>query len=279
MAENRTDFEAIVAPIYDYLNATSARLPFVDSYLTDSAASDGMRARPVIGGVFIKMLENPATWKKWASRDQRKLREFAPVPSPPRVTAIVPTSERLAATWQYSLVKPPEGWTRPGFDDSSWKQGPGGFGSPGTPGAVVGTTWVTSDIWMRREVTLPSHFESARLALRVYHDEDIEVFVNGLLAAGESGYVTAYQDTEMRRAAREQFKPGRSIVLAVHCRQTTGGQGVDVGVIEVERRSPLSRAPQPTIRSRPNCWASGRVMRSGSENDASTGSSSARKSS
>ncbi len=59
LAENRADFEAIVSPIYDYLNETTARLPFVDSYVTDDPKSDGMRARPVIGGVFIKMLEDP----------------------------------------------------------------------------------------------------------------------------------------------------------------------------------------------------------------------------
>ena len=36
------------------------RQPFVDSYVTDNAASDGMHARPVIGGVFVKMLADPA---------------------------------------------------------------------------------------------------------------------------------------------------------------------------------------------------------------------------
>lgn len=43
MAEDRADFDAIVSPIYDYLHETTARLPFVDSYLTDNAKSDGMR--------------------------------------------------------------------------------------------------------------------------------------------------------------------------------------------------------------------------------------------
>ena len=78
LADDRRDFEAIVSPIFDYLNETTARLPFVDSYFTDNPRSDGMRARPVIGGVFIKMLEDPATWKKWASRDQAKLGTFRP---------------------------------------------------------------------------------------------------------------------------------------------------------------------------------------------------------
>ena len=78
LAEDRRDFEAIVSPIFDYLNETTARLPFVDSYVTDNPRSDGMRARPVIGGVFIKMLEDATTWKKWSGRDQSETRSFRP---------------------------------------------------------------------------------------------------------------------------------------------------------------------------------------------------------
>ena len=95
LADDRRDFEAIVSPIFDYLNETTARLPFVDSYITDNPRSDGMRARPVIGGVFIKMLEDPATWKKWSSRDQAETRERSPRRrSPPRITEVIPTSQR-----------------------------------------------------------------------------------------------------------------------------------------------------------------------------------------
>lgn len=89
----------------------------------------------MIGGVFIKMLENPAIWRKWASRDQAKAGGWAPAPVPPAITAMVPTSEQRPALWRYSFARPAADWASPGFDDSGWKQGPGGFGTSGTPGA------------------------------------------------------------------------------------------------------------------------------------------------
>jgi Domain of unknown function (DUF4965)/Domain of unknown function (DUF5127)/Domain of unknown function (DUF1793)/Domain of unknown function (DUF4964) len=234
MADDRADFDAIVSPIHDYLNETTARLPFVDSYTTDDAGSEGMRARPVIGGVFIKMLANATTWKKWASRDQAKVGNWAPAPSPPRITQVVPTSEQTPAVWRYSVIKPAADWARPGFDDREWKQGPGGFGTGGTPGAIIGTSWDTPDIWLRRVVTLPATIDPSRIQLRAYHDEDIEVYVDGQVVATQSGYVTAYKLIELQPAARAVLKPGTSVVLAVHCHQTGGGQGVDVGLVDVE---------------------------------------------
>src|SRR5262249_27388525 len=151
----QADFERLVNPIDDYLNKTTSRLPFVDSYVTDDPKSDGMRARPVIGGVFIKMLADPAVWKKWSGRDGLKVGDWAPIPEPPKATEAVRTSRRTPATWRYTFERPADDWARPGFDDGAWKQGPGGFGTTGTPGAVVGTTWDGPDIWLRREVTLP----------------------------------------------------------------------------------------------------------------------------
>jgi Domain of unknown function (DUF4965)/Domain of unknown function (DUF5127)/Domain of unknown function (DUF1793)/Domain of unknown function (DUF4964) len=238
LANNRADFEAIVSPIYDYLNATTARLPFVDSYFTDNPQSDGMRARPVIGGVFIKMLEDPATWKKWASRDRYRLGEYAPAPIPPTVTELVPASRDRSFLWRFTTTKPAGGWTRPDFDDSAWKEGPAGFGTAGTPGINVATTWNTPDIWIRREMSLPPSTKPAHVQLLLYHDEDVDVYIDGVLAAQESGYVTSYAPVEISEAARSRLKPGARVVLAVHCHQTGGGQGVDLGLVDVSGRQP-----------------------------------------
>ncbi|MHB1557315.1 MAG: glutaminase family protein [Isosphaeraceae bacterium] len=233
LTDEREDFEAIVNPIYDYLNETTARLPFVDSYVTDNRASDGMRARPVIGGVFIKMLEDPAVLKKWASRDRFPLGDYAPAPKPPRVTELVPTSREKSAAWKYSIRRPGEGWTRADFDDSGWREAPGGFGTRGTPGIRVATSWDTPDIWLRREIQIPAGADPAAVQLFLYHDEDAEIYINGVLAARETGYVTTYQAVEIAEPARRLLRPGAKVVLAVHCHQTGGGQGIDIGLVDV----------------------------------------------
>ena len=232
MADNQSDFDAIVSPIYDYLNSTTARSPLVDSYETDKIGSDGMRSRPVVGGIFIKMLSDPAIWKKWASRDQAKIGPWAALPVRPVETEVVAASQHQAQTWSYTTDKPADGWNQPTFDASKWKQGPGGFGSKGTPGAIVGTEWTSGDIWIRREFVMPEGTFS-NLQLSVYHDEDIEIYLNGELAASEGGFTSSYEPMEIGSAARAQLKPGAKIIIAVHCHQTTGGQGVDVGLVNV----------------------------------------------
>jgi hypothetical protein len=185
-----------------------------------------------MGGAFIKMLDNETLWKKWASADRAKVGPWAPLPSPPQIVEVVATSQRQAVTWRYTLRKPAADWLKPDFDSSAWKEGPGGFGTRGTPGAVVGTTWRTADIWLRRQFTMPAG-DYPNLQLLVYHDEDVEIYINGVPAAGETGFVNAYQPMEISRAARAELKPGARITLAVHCHQTTGGQGVDVGLVSV----------------------------------------------
>src|SRR5262249_25225610 len=57
----------------------------------------------------------------------------------PEFIVLVPTSEREPQAWRYTTEKPGDGWFKPEFDDSTWKEGPGGFGTQGTPGAIVRT--------------------------------------------------------------------------------------------------------------------------------------------
>jgi hypothetical protein len=144
---------------------------------------------------------------------------------------VVPTSEEKAQTWRYTFEKPADSWSQADFDDSGWKEGPGGFGTRGTPGGVVRTEWKTSDIWIRRTIELPQG-PLAGLYLRIHHDEDAEVYLNGVLAARVRGFVTDYLEVPIRAEARATLKPGKNR-LAVHCKQTAGGQYIDVGLVDL----------------------------------------------
>ncbi len=83
----------------------------------------------------------------------------------------MPTSQVAAQLWRYTTNKPSADWLKPHFDDSDWTRGKGGFGSPGTPGAVIGTEWRTSDIWIRRTFRADTA-EFALVALKLHYDED-----------------------------------------------------------------------------------------------------------
>ncbi len=228
LARDLDNFQVLTDPIYNYLNTTPTREALVDSYVTDDIKSNGMHARPVVGGIFIKMLTDRPKWRKWTGFDNNlRTGNWAPLPVQPKLLEIVPTSRVTSQTWKSVTDKPADSWTQVSFDDSSWTSAPGPYGTDGTPGIAPKTTWKSDDIWLRRAFTMPSY--KGDLQLIVYHDEDLEVYVNGVLAAKVAGYDNSYEPVEISPAAKAILKSGAKITLAVHCHQTSGGQGVDVG--------------------------------------------------
>ncbi|MCY3024354.1 MAG: glycoside hydrolase family 2 [Planctomycetota bacterium] len=155
--------------------------------------------------------------------------QFPPLPE---FRVVVPTAQNDPLAWRYTTEKPAADWFKPDFDATAWKEGPAGFGTNGTPGAVVRTEWKTADIWLRREFAL----EDAKLKdpqFMIHHDEDAEVYVNGVLACKVAGFVSEYQEAEMTPEGKAALKPGKNII-AVHCHQTIGGQYIDVGIVDVK---------------------------------------------
>jgi hypothetical protein len=67
MTENEADFRALIAPTWKFANESPSRVPLTDWYWTQDAKQRGFQARSVVGGLFIKMLSDPAMWKKWSA--------------------------------------------------------------------------------------------------------------------------------------------------------------------------------------------------------------------
>lgn len=145
---------------------------------------------------------------------------------------ILPTSQEQACKWSYTTKQPSSDWSAVNFTPTDWQTGDAGFGTANTPNAVVRTTWNTSDIWMRRSFTVGEISENdlTNLVFNVYHDEDCEIYLNGVLAATASGYGTTYSMVPMSPAGQKALLANGTNVLAVHCHQTTGGQNIDVGI-------------------------------------------------
>ena len=155
-------------------------------------------------------------------------------PTPRQSQVLAATSEQSPVLWRYSLQPPTNGWFQADFDDSRWALSPAGFGTRGTPGSVVRTEWRTRDIWLRRVFTLGSGAAEKKgrsLALRLHHDEDVEIFLNGKAVAREPRWTTGYVELPLSAEAVSALREGRN-VLAIHCRQTGGGQYIDAGLIE-----------------------------------------------
>jgi len=151
---------------------------------------------------------------------------------PPVIKVIVPTCHDEAIQWRYTMKSPPDNWYAADFDDTVWLIGPAGFGTTQTPNTTVRTTWDSTDIWIRRTVELPDNLKLSNPAILIHHDEDAEVYINGHLAIKVTGFNTDYEPVTLDRSCTELLRPGKN-TIAVHCHQTTGGQFIDIGIIDV----------------------------------------------
>ena len=81
-----------------------------------------------------------------------------------------------------------------------------------------GREWVTAD----DQIVLPTYLPDlvqASLDLLIDGETGVWHLTNG-----------EYEPMDISPEARHLLQPGAKITLAVHCHQTTGGQGVDVGL-------------------------------------------------
>ncbi len=150
-------------------------------------------------------------------------------------------------SWRYTFDEPAAGWQKTTFDDNSWKRGTAGFGDIFQPDARVRTKWNTSEIWLRRTFKFDGLTASAlpNLCLRLFYDDDTEVYINGVLAIRITGYNTTYQFFDISEAALKAINVDGDNVIAIHTLQNGGGQYIDAGFSLRSYTDNSDLSPQP----------------------------------
>lgn len=143
------------------------------------------------------------------------------------VETFVDDARATPATWSYITKAPAPGWKEVGTKVKNWFKAQAGFGTKQTPNTYVTTEWKEPEIWMRTNFGAKEIPET--LVLELYHDEDVEVYLNGVEIYRATGFINDYQVIELGQEALAAFQTGKN-VLAAHCKQTKGGQFIDMAL-------------------------------------------------
>ena len=153
---------------------------------------------------------------------------FKPTPVEKRV--IINDARKGESVWKFTTEQPAANWMDSTYDDSSWDSGKAGFGKM-TEYVEPTTEWNTPEIWLRKTFEFDGNLEGF-LAAKLFHDEDCEVYINGVKALSVTGFVTKYDVFDIAPEAAKALKVGKN-VIAIHVKQTKGGQFIDFGLVEM----------------------------------------------
>jgi hypothetical protein len=68
LADTAADFTALADPAFKFADESPTRVPLSDWYWTQDGKQRGFQARSVVGGLYIKMLEDPQRRQRWAGQ-------------------------------------------------------------------------------------------------------------------------------------------------------------------------------------------------------------------
>ncbi|MEO8821680.1 MAG: DUF5127 domain-containing protein, partial [Ginsengibacter sp.] len=136
---------------------------------------------------------------------------------------ILPTSDDKSYSVKYAETQPEDGWQNISFNDASWKSGKAPFSDNKS---TAGTQWNTKDLWVRRSFNL-SKKDFNKLFLKLRHDDNIEVYLNGEKVYEKIGWIHKFEFLPLDKA---NLKIGEN-VLAIHIANTAGGAFLDAGIV------------------------------------------------
>ncbi|WP_316831216.1 glutaminase family protein [Pedobacter aquatilis] len=154
--------------------------------------------------------------------------------------AILPASDETAYQANYSFTKPAGDWTANAFNDASWQKGIAPFGDDKS----AKTKWTSDDLYYRRKFTI-AKLSAGKKYLKLNHDDNVEVSINGKSVYNKEGWVHEYIYIPIEEGI---LKSGEN-VLAIHVKNTAGGRYLDAGIVEeIPQKSSIALAKQINVK-------------------------------
>ncbi len=132
----------------------------------------------------------------------------------------------------FTESQPLQNWMNTDFKATGWKSGLAPFGDAASKPQ---TLWNSANLWVRREFNVTDN-NIQGLNLKISHDDNVDVYLNGTRIYAHQGWYHKFIYVPIETAS-DLLKKGKN-VLALHIKNTAGGQHLDFGLVK-ERNSPV----------------------------------------
>ncbi|WP_090887226.1 glutaminase family protein [Pedobacter rhizosphaerae] len=145
---------------------------------------------------------------------------------------ILPSSDDKAYDVKYTENEPTGDWKASSYNANTWKSGTAPIGDDAK---TAKTIWKSHDIWVRRNFTVANPANLNELFLKLNHDDNIEVFLNGKQIYTKEGWTNDFQYIALKNN-KSALVAGQN-VIAIHLLNTADGRFLDFGIVEKEKNS------------------------------------------
>ena len=140
---------------------------------------------------------------------------------------VLPTADEKSYKVKYTEEEPANDWLKADFKDEAWKSGAAPFSDNES---LAKTLWKSKNLWVRRSFDMPSG-DFKKLYLKLRHDDNIKVYINGEKIYDVEGWKDQYKFIAIEDQVAKKLKK-KGNVLAIHIENTAGGAWLDAGIVK-----------------------------------------------